>query len=251
MKEMPLVSIVMATYNRADFIDEAIVSVLNQTYSNWELLVLDDASTDNTSSIVKTYQGQDKRIKYFPAEKNQGITKNRNRAFNLAIGEYMAVLDSDDMWSANDKLEKQIDFLEKNKDYVLVGTQVEVIDEQDKKISEFKYKTKDAEIRKNLLLRNQFTHSSIVWRRSADSDITYDQSLPIWEDYELILRMGLTGKLFNLDQIMTSYRKHSQSISAKNKSLGVKVHLDIIKRYKNSYPNYTLSWLKGLFRKFV
>lgn len=107
-----LVSIIMPSYNTAGFIAETIESVINQTYHNWELLIVDDCSSDNTDEVVKPYLA-DTRIKYFKNEKNSGAAVSRNRALREAKGKWMAFLDSDDLWRS-EKLEKQIDFMNNN-----------------------------------------------------------------------------------------------------------------------------------------
>lgn len=245
---LPLVSIMMTTYNREGFLSEAILSVLNQTYQNWELIILDDASTDNTAGVAGAFCVRDSRIKCLPSPINLGIAKNRNRGFAVAKGKYIAVLDSDDMWIDYNKLEKQVQFLEANPLYVVVGTNVKVIDSEGTKIGNINYQTEDERIRSNMLVRNQFTHSSVLIRASALVDKFYNPSFPIWEDYELLLRLGLSGKFANLPQSMTAYRKHNSNISGANKRLGAKAHLQVIKQHKNNYPHYWLAILKGFLR---
>ena len=107
-----LVSIIMPSFNTAKFIEETIDSVLAQTYTNWELIIVDDCSTDNTDEVVAKYT--DSRIRYLKNEKNSGAAVSRNRALREAKGRWIAFLDSDDLWTA-DKLEKQIRFMEENK----------------------------------------------------------------------------------------------------------------------------------------
>ncbi|KKT73909.1 MAG: Glycosyl transferase family 2, partial [Microgenomates group bacterium GW2011_GWA2_44_7] len=128
------ISIITITRNRAGFISEAIESALEQSFPDWELIVIDDASEDNTREIVEEYIVRDSRIKYFRNDEHLRISKSRNKALSLALGEYVAVLDSDDVWSDRDKLKKQYGFLEGNKDYVLIGGGVIVIDEYGKEI---------------------------------------------------------------------------------------------------------------------
>lgn len=120
-----LVSIIMPSWNTGRFIKETIDSVLAQTYENWELLIVDDCSTDNTDEIIAGYK--DQRIKYFKNEKNCGAAITRNKAMREANGEWIAFLDSDDLW-APEKLEHQIDFMKKN-GYSLSFTEYEKIDE--------------------------------------------------------------------------------------------------------------------------
>ncbi len=107
-----LASIIMPSYNTANFITESIQSVLAQSYKDWELIIVDDCSTDNTDDVVKPFL-YDKRIKYLKNEKNSGAAVSRNRALREAKGKWIAFLDSDDLWTL-DKLKKQISFMEKN-----------------------------------------------------------------------------------------------------------------------------------------
>lgn len=120
-----LVSIIMPSYNTADYIAESIESVLAQTYSNWELLIVDDCSTDNTDEIVASYLN-DGRIKYFKNDHNSGAAISRNRALQEASGTWIAFLDSDDLWLPN-KLSKQVSFMKKH-NYAFTYTQYEEID---------------------------------------------------------------------------------------------------------------------------
>lgn len=108
-----LVSIIMPSYNTAKYISAAIESILNQTYENWELIIVDDCSTDNTDEILTEYAKKDSRIRYYKNEKNSGAAVARNRALRQAKGKWVAFLDSDDLWE-KDKLEKQICFMKKN-----------------------------------------------------------------------------------------------------------------------------------------
>lgn len=244
----------ITSFNRADLIPDAIKSVLNQTYQNWELLILDDASTDNTAAVVAKVVGNDPRVIFSPATQNLGITKNRNRGFELAKGKYIAVLDSDDIWSDTSKLAKQVDFLESNPTYVLVGTGVTVIDKNGAKTKELRYAHTDADIRPKMLLRNQFTHSAVLMRQSSlPLPKPYDESgeVSIWEDYDLFLRLGQTGLMANLPETMTSYRWHGGNISKAEKKNGAYAHLKIIKKYRDYYPNYWLAFIKGVLRLFV
>ena len=126
-----LVSIIMPSWNTGRFIEETIQSVLAQTYTNWELLIVDDCSTDNTDEIVASFD--DKRIKYFHNEKNSGAALTRNKAMREARGEWIAFLDSDDLWTP-EKLEHQITFMKK-KGYSLSFTEYEKIDEESKPLN--------------------------------------------------------------------------------------------------------------------
>ena len=128
-----LVSIITPTYNCGKFIARTIESVINQTYENWEMIIVDDCSKDNTKEIVEQYTSNDDRIKYFLLEKNSGAAVARTKAMELAQGNYMAFLDSDDIWKC-DKLEKQLAYMKEN-NLNFCCTAYEQIDEDDNKLS--------------------------------------------------------------------------------------------------------------------
>lgn len=128
--EAGLVSIITPTYNCAEFIGETIDSVQSQTYISWEMIIVDDCSTDNTKENVENYSKNDKRIKYYCMISQSGAAKARTRAMQLAQGEYIAFLDSDDLW-ISDKLEKQLTFM-KQHDVAFTCTAYEQIDEEGK-----------------------------------------------------------------------------------------------------------------------
>lgn len=245
----PFVSILMITFDRAQYIADAIKSIQDQDYGNFEILIMDDASTDNTEAIVHELKSADPRIKYFKNAQNVGIPQNRNLGLTHASGKYIAVLDSDDLWSDTTKLRTQVDFLEHNPTYGLAGTQVIVIDEQGTPYNEFRYKTEDADIRAVMLAHNQFTNSSVLFLRQLALDLGgYDNSCPIGEDYDLFLRIGMHAKFANIDKGMTKYRAHQGGITKQRRTQGAQNHLSIIRRYGAAYPHYTHALLIGYLR---
>lgn len=127
------VSIIMPSYNSGKFINESISSVINQTYKNWQLVIVDDCSSDNTEEVIKSYIGQEKRIIYSRLEKNSGAAVARNKALELATGRFIAFLDSDDIWK-NDKLEKQIKIMLDN-NYPFTFSSYEFMDEEGNKLN--------------------------------------------------------------------------------------------------------------------
>src|SRR5262245_27160007 len=126
MTDLPKVSVVMPVYNREKYVGKAIESVLTQTFTNFELLVIDDGSTDRSRAIVQSYV--DARIRLFCNDANEGIPKTRNKAIALARGEYIAFVDSDD-WVYPERLAKQVAFLDRHGDYVAVGTWTDWMDD--------------------------------------------------------------------------------------------------------------------------
>src|SRR5574344_2461092 len=125
-----MISIIICTYNRADLLPKAIASVLSQSYQDFELIIIDDASTDNTKDVIPN----DDRIKYYKNEVNLGISKSRNLGVSLSCGQYIAMLDSDDYWLDNNKLQKQLEVINQDSKIGLVGTGIILVDEQGNKI---------------------------------------------------------------------------------------------------------------------
>lgn len=245
----PKVSIQMCTYNRAHFIEDAIKSVLDQNFKNWELLILDDASTDETEKIVFPYLA-DKRIRYIKNKDNLGITKNRNKGLSLSNGECIAVLDSDDYWTDSTKLEKQILFLDENKEYFLVGTNMRVVNENRVSIKKASYPLSDSEIRSKILIKNPFCHSSVVYRKDKVFESgNYDETLPIWEDYDLWLKLGLKGKFANLDMFGATYRKHHNQSDSNKKLIALRTQRILIEKYKQNYKHYKSAICVHLLRR--
>lgn len=230
----------MLTYNRAHFLPQAIQSVLAQTYQNWELVVIDDGSTDTTKELVASFP--DPRILYIRHDNNAGLFARRAESLNYAMGTYTAVLDSDDYWTQNTKLEEQVTFLEAHTDHVVVGTNAFIVTETGSVIGEAHYANSDEVIRKKILPRNQFIHSSILMRTSALKNTTgYQPTLA--EDLELILQLGTFGKLANISKPYTAHRVHAKSENDHGMKMALAVD-KIITAHKKEYPHYLLG--KGM-----
>ncbi|MFA7193541.1 MAG: glycosyltransferase family 2 protein [Candidatus Paceibacterota bacterium] len=244
--QKPLISINICTFNRAKLISKAIESALAQNYLNIEIIIVDDNSTDNTEEIVKNFTAINPNIFYYKNAGNIGITKNRNFGLQKSQGKYIAVLDSDDYWLHENKLTEQVEFLEQNPDYALVGTFTKVVDSEDKEISTLKPETTDESIREKILLQNQFTHSSVLFRK--DSLPTYNEKYFIWEDLAAWLDIGRNFKFANLPKIYTAYKKHGTNISQTRKIKGVRTLGQIINDHKNHYPHSLKASLKNKLR---
>ena len=247
-KNKPLVSVHICNYNRANKISKAIDSVLDQNYQNLQILIMDDASDDNTSEIIEPYLQKDSRVEYYKNTTNLGISKNRNKALSLSKGKYVAVLDSDDYWINNDKLNLQVDFLENNSNHGVVGTYTKFVDNHEKELFIFKPNLIDSAIRKNILMKNQFVHSSVLFRKNILNTYNEQEIFKAKEDYVAWLEIGKKHKLANLPIITTLYLQHESNSSKENlvtyiKNLGI-----IIKNYKNDYPNYLKASLKNQIR---
>jgi glycosyltransferase involved in cell wall biosynthesis len=223
----------------------AIESVLTQTFKDFELLIIDDASVDETFSIFKNYAKVDKRIVYFKNKKNLGISRSRNLALEKAQGKYIAILDSDDIWCDRDKLKRQVEFLEGHQNYVLVGGGVILVDEDNKEIIRYLTPLSDEKIRRQIFLRNPFVHSSVMYLKKAVLKVgSYDESLEVSEDYDLFFKLGKKWKFVNLNDFLVRYRVYTGSDQPKYKLNFARNSKKLVLKYKDIYPNF---WL-GLFK---
>jgi len=248
---MPLISIIMPAHNGAKWIKKAILSVLPQSYADFEFIIINDDSSDNTEEIVTDFAKHDKRIKYIKNDHNLGVQKTRNIALGMAQGEYIAEIDQDDEWVDNNKLKKQVEFLEKNNDYVLIGTGVIVVDEDDSEIARYLMPETDPEIRKKILRANCFIHSTVLYRTKLVKEIGGYTVTKMSEDHDLWLRLGRIGKFTNLQEFSAKYLFNPKGYNSQDKFLRLKQNLLFAREHKDFYPNYffaiILGWAKICF----
>ena len=246
------VSVVIITYNRARFLPEAIESVLDQSFINWEMIVVDDASTDNTKEVVEKYCIRNSRIKYYRNLENLKISRSRNRGMKLAAGKYVAVLDSDDVWCDKEKIAMQYSFLESHPDHILVGGGVIVADEHGVEIKRYIDPTGDEDLRKMILVRNPFAQSSVMYHREEVLALGgYDNTLNGIEDYDLWLRIGSHAKFANIDKYVLKYRVHGDNISMTDRLRLMGSNLSLVKKYKNNFPAYHKAIMRRCARLFL
>ncbi len=237
----PLVSVLLLTYNRATFLPAAIMSVLTQSYQNIELIIIDDGSTDATPGVVRAIP--DPRIKYIRHEDNAGIVVRRIESLTYATGDYIAIIDSDDMWFDTEKLNQQVAHMQTHLDCVVVGTFISLISTDGVTIGKTTYQTTDAAIRRRLLWRNQFAHSSVLLRKDAVSKTEGYRDFPIGEDLDLFLQLGQHGSFANLPFLSTAYRIHQAKATAEHKKTAREV-LKVIAKHRRFYPHYWLAKIK-------
>ncbi len=247
----PKVSVIIPTYNRADLLPRAISGVLNQTFKDFELIIVNDGSTDETAEFLNQLQKLDNRIKCIH-QTNQGLIKSLNNGISVAIGNYIARLDDDDFWSDSKKLEKQIDFLEKNPDYILVGSSGMIIFEADKKTISWEKPITDKNIRKQMLFKCPFIHSSVIFRKEIVKRIGgYREECKLVEDWDLWMRLGKVGKMYNFPEVFVTNVVHGGNISIQKNMQQIKNGIKIIKIHHKNYPNYfcalVYNYIKLLF----
>jgi glycosyltransferase involved in cell wall biosynthesis len=205
---MPAVSVLLPVYNGARFLRPALESILGQSFTDFELLVLDDGSTDDSVRIAEGYR--DPRIRILSAASNQGLPRALNRGLAAASGEFVARQDADDL-SHPDRFARQLEFLRANPTVALVGAQAEVIDETGAAAGRrLAYPCDDAAIRRRLLLRNPFAHTTVMFRRTAVLAVGgYDESFRYCQDFALWNRLATRHRVANLHEVLAGYRIHS------------------------------------------
>jgi len=211
----PIVSVFMPVYNTAKFLAEAIESILNQSFENFEFIIIDDGSTDSSLEIIHEYARLDKRIKFLTRE-NRGIIETRNEGLMLAQGRYLALMDSDDV-SHHDRLLKQYEYLEANNEYVVVGSRIQLIDADGDKLCHmvgiFEHDEIDSAHINNLTSGAIIVNPTAMLRTSSLVAVGgYRQLYKYAEDIDVWLRLAEVGKICNLGEVLLSYRQHFESI---------------------------------------
>lgn len=231
-----LVSVIMPAYNCADYIGESIDSVIAQTYENWELVIVDDCSTDNTEEIIDRYIQKDNRIRYFKLEQNSGAAIARNKAVEVAQGIYLAFLDSDDLW-VNTKLEKQIKFMSEN-GYSFTCTTYGKIDE------ESNIKNKVIRCKKNydydVVLKDCPGNSTVIYNAKVLGKF-YIENIKRRNDFVMWLKVIKTAKkAYGLDELLMYHRERNGSISFDKKKL-IRYQWDVYRKIEK------LSMVKSVY----
>lgn len=224
-----LISIITPTYNCGKFIGETIESVINQTYKNWEMIIVDDCSKDNTKDIVNKYAQNDDRIKYHLLETNSGAAVARTRAMELANGDYMAFLDSDDLW-VEDKLEKQLKFMKEN-NFNFVCTEYEQIDEQSNLLGKI-IKVRDKANYNRILLDCPVGNSTVMYNVKAMGKFKVPNIRKRNDDALWLQMLKKEEYIYGMKEILMKYRIRENSISSNKLDL-VKYHWYLYREIEN------------------
>lgn len=220
-----MVSIIMPSWNTAKFIGESIQCVINQTYKNWELIIVDDCSTDDTDEVVKTFLS-DTRIKYLHNKKNSGAALTRNYAMREAQGEWIAFLDSDDLWTP-DKLEKQIKFMKK-RGCVLSYTEYEKIDEEDKPLNI--YVSGPRIVNRKRMYRYDYIGQLTMMYSAKHFGLIQIKDIKKNNDYAIRLQLYKKDpevEAYLLKKNLAKYRVRKKSISHDKLSKKLRSHYDL------------------------
>jgi glycosyltransferase involved in cell wall biosynthesis len=231
---MATVSVITPTYNRARFLPAAVASVLSQTFGDFELIIVDDGSEDNTPDVLKPFLA-DRRVRYVYQE-NKGQSHARNLALKQATGDFIAFLDSDDVW-ARDKLEKQLAVFRANSEVDIVHGDEATINEQGSVVSLQNMRRYSGRITRYLLADNSVSiTTALVRRRCFDEMGGFDTSVGVADDYELWLRFSAKYRFQYIPEIVAAYRIMENQISS-NKIKRFETNEVIIDRFLKQYGN--------------
>lgn len=209
---MPVVSVLMPVYNAERYVKEAINSILNQTFRDFELVILNDASSDSSREIILSIQ--DARIRYIENEENKGLSFSRNRLLSEVKGEYIAWLDADDT-AYPTRFEEEYGFLEENTDHAIVASWARLIDSVGMPTGNYiKSYIPNEYLSALLLFVNYFVQSSVMLRKSCLPEIHYRPEFPPTEDYELWVRIAAKYPVTILPKTLVDYRIHTNNISS-------------------------------------
>lgn len=217
IQDKPLVSIVMSVYNGEKYLKEAIESILNQTYTNFEFIIINDGSSDRSLQKIKNYQKKDKRILLINNHENKGLIYSLNKGFKVSKGKYIARMDADDI-SEKTRIWEQVNFLEKNKEISLCSTYIKMFKSNFKFFSK-KFKTEiDSEnIKVKLLFKNYIAHPTIMIRKKIVESykLRYNLDDRGMEDYAMWLYLSKVEKIATIPKYLLKYRFLGTSISSK------------------------------------
>ena len=229
-KREPLVSIVMPIYNSETYLDEAILSIIHQTYKNWELLIINEfGSNEEGKRIINRYAAIDSRIRLIQNSERLGIAESLNEGLRQAKGEYIARMDGDDI-SLPERIEKQVEFMESNNDILLCGVQVEVFGSEK---WDWKLETDPARIRTDALFYSPCVHPTILFRRDVINkyNVFYNKDYKASEDYDFFTRILEFGEIANLKEVLFKYRLYGTNATYINNNIGFKIYSDVMERH--------------------
>ena len=239
---MKKVTVLLPVYNAEKFIKPTIKSILSQTFTDFDFIIINDGSSDNSLSILEDFQKLDSRIKIISRE-NKGLIQTLNEGIKLSNSTYIARIDADDITHPK-RLEWQVSFMEANKEIGFCGTYAKAFLSQypfiQKKIH---YPLKDEDLKVSLFFRNSFIHPSIILRKNIldANNFLYDNYFKGLEDYELWTRMSKICKCANIDKDLIYYRIHKKSITQSSNS-DRNQDLQRLLRYEKLFDNYFKSY---------
>jgi glycosyltransferase EpsE len=244
MTDVPLVSVVMATYNRGDIISKTIENIFEQDYDSIELIIINDGSIDNTLSVLKDLN---KTFNFILINnlQNLGLQKSLNRGLLEAKGKYIARIDDHDLWIDKEKTTKQVAFLESHPRFGLIGSAFKIND------TPFINPISNEDIRRQILMRCPFCHQSVLIRNTILKEVgNYDENLTYSEDWDLWLKIATVSKVANLPEITVQVFEPiaNDSLSGDFFLKQLPINRQLIKKHVNAFP---MAWKAKLYHTFI
>lgn len=252
VSEMPLVSVVMPSYNHERFISETIGSVLGQSFKDFELIIIDDASKDNSKQIIEGFCERENRVNAIFHKENMGIARTLNDGIEKAKGKFIALIGSDDVWS-KDKLKKQVEILEKNEDLV-VWSEGKIIDAHGNPTGELftemhgaSKKKKSGDIFDELLKGNFIFGSSLIYKRGNTGDLMFNETLKYLNDYQFEVDLAAKYEYFFILEPLVMYRIHGGNTILSDRESWQKDRLMVNDYFLHKYSNRISNKMKSRF----
>lgn len=248
-KDYPLVSVIVPSYNHSRYISECLQSILDQDYPNFELIIVDDASTDNSQEIISGFAGQDSRIAFVANEKNLGLTRTLNKALkHFAKGEYIIEIASDDIFCP-DRIKSQVDFMEQHPEFGFAYSRAYQIDKNSKIIGEVSLAPRTGWIFDDLFLaRFNIPASTCIYRSKVFEEVGYYNQEAMVEDSDIWYKITKKYQVGFLDIFTVYYRRHETNMSRKY----VEMYYDSLQRlgrYKQE-PMYKKAMRQAIVKGF-
>jgi len=233
VKNKPLISVVMSVYNGEKYLAEAIESILNQTYTNFEFIIVNDGSSDKSIDIIKEYMTKDNRIVLIDREENKGLAYSLNEGISIAKGEYIARMDADDI-SLPTRFEKQIEFMQKN-EIDVCGSFIKLFGDS-RKEQVIKYPLNNQNIRFSLLFFSSLAHPTVMFKKEVFNKVKYNIDYKVAQDYQLWCDIANANfKIGNIPEVLLNYREHEAQAS-----------IEKFKRQQDTAHKIALDYAKNL-----
>jgi len=241
---MPRVSILMLTYNRPQLIGRAIASACEQSFTDWELIIVQDGANPETLGLVSQWLDREPRIRYFTRERVGTIAEASNFGLEESQSEYVAILDDDDSWIDRDKLSRQVEFLDANPEYVGCGGGMRMVDPDGHQHGCYLKPQSDHEIRSRALVANPMANSTTMFRRVVKGKrVIYDIGLRQFADWDFWLTMGNRGRLYNFPICMAQYTLWGGGSSFQAQRQNGRAALAIVRKHRGQYRGYRAALL--------
>lgn len=251
MIKKPAISVIMPAYNAEIFVERAIESILHQTFQDFELIIINDASNDRTLSLIKKYAKKDKRIRIINNKFNLQIAASLNKSISKARSNIIARMDADDI-SGLERLGIQYEYLKKNPDVVIIGTDIAIIDVQGNSISKREYPSSSKDLKRLMFRYSPFAHPVVMFRKDVFEECGgYDIKMVPCEDIDLWFKIGCKYKFGSISKPLLQYTLINTSNSHKKlkglELLGFKIKFNAILKYGYRPSLYDIIYNLGEF----